>query len=382
LEDPKKLWFKYHGFNPEIFLFKNQHKQARLTCPVCIRPRFWSTGYTNGPKLFFNHLRSHKFINRRFRCTCSESFNDNTKKMEHVKSYHWGWVTCPYCPTLLENQINVRFHVAKKHKDKENINFVCTTCPRPKKYFIITYKDHMDKHLLGLVRNKEDAEKCKLCIITYKSEAHKAYHDEVVHGGRMLGCTRQISSESPRDLCYFICSTQAEMDIHILESHPYNLEDTKTPKKEFICDICGYISKSSSTLYNHKASHKSEKVPCPICAKEFLISNLNRHIKRAHAEPEECTICGAKVKKLREHMTQHIPPEKMKHRCQHCDKGFMELGRLRNHMMNVHLKEKPYNCRYGCELAYNDTSNRNQHEKRRHGQLFTVALKQSTEFND
>ena len=37
-------------------------------------------------------------------------------------------------------------------------------------------------------------------------------------------------------------------------SHPYNLEDTKTPKKEFICDICGYISKSSSTLYNHKGS--------------------------------------------------------------------------------------------------------------------------------
>ncbi len=84
---------------------------------MCIRPRFWSTGYTNGPKLFFNHLRSHKFINRRFRCTCSESFNDNTKKMEHVKSYHWGWVTCPYCPTLVENHINVRFHVAKKHKE-------------------------------------------------------------------------------------------------------------------------------------------------------------------------------------------------------------------------------------------------------------------------
>ena len=33
--------------------------------------------------------------------------------------------------------------------------------------------------------------------------------------------------------------------------------------------------------------------------------------------------------------------------------------------------------------AYNDTSNRNQHEKRRHGQLFTVAVKQNlTESND
>ena len=29
-EDPKILWFRYHGFNPDIILFKNQHKQAKV----------------------------------------------------------------------------------------------------------------------------------------------------------------------------------------------------------------------------------------------------------------------------------------------------------------------------------------------------------------
>ena len=29
--------------------------------------------------------------------------------------------------------------------------------------------------------------------------------------------------------------------------------------------------------------------------------------------------------------------------------------------------------RYGCENSYNDRSNRNAHEKRRHGRLFTDA---------
>ena len=71
--------------------------------------------------------------------------------------------------------------------------------------------------------------------------------------------------------------------------------------------------------------------------------------------------------------------------------------------MNVHLKLRPYSCRYGCEfgnfviskkkllklkhmiffahfvihyeffLAYNDLSNRNHHEKKKHGGLYIAA---------
>ena len=39
-------------------------------------------------------------------------------------------------------------------------------------------------------------------------------------------------------------------------------------------------------------------------------------------------------------------------------------------MMNVHIRSRPYNCRYGCNMAYNDVSNRNSHEKKKHGGLF------------
>ena len=31
--------------------------------------------------------------------------------------------------------------------------------------------------------------------------------------------------------------------------------------------------------------------------------------------------------------------------------GFMLKATYTNHMMNVHLKERPYKCRYGCELG-------------------------------
>ena len=39
----------------------------------------------------------------------------------------------------------------------------------------------------------------------------------------------------------------------------------------------------------------------------------------------------------------------------------------------MHLKTRPFNCRYGCDISYNDHSNRNAHEKKTHGKLFTTV---------
>ena len=47
----------------------------------------------------------------------------------------------------------------------------------------------------------------------------------------------------------------------------------------------------------------------------------------------------------------HTPIEQMKYKCEFCQKGFVEKGKLDKHMMNVHLKERPYNCRYGCDIG-------------------------------
>ena len=42
-------------------------------------------------------------------------------------------------------------------------------------------------------------------------------------------------------------------------------------------------------------------------------------------------------------------------------------------MMNVHIKARPYACRYGCGAAYNDSSNRGHHERKKHGGNYTPA---------
>ena len=43
--------------------------------------------------------------------------------------------------------------------------------------------------------------------------------------------------------------------------------------------------------------------------------------------------------------------------------------------MSVHLKLRPFKCRYGCEFGYNDQANRNSHERKKHGKKYIGETK-------
>ena len=114
--------------------------------------------------------------------------------------------------------------------------------------------------------------------------------------------------------------------------------------------------------------HHNRKKTCPICGKDF--SNLKHHMK-VHNSEEECPECGKMFRRLEIHIkTMHIPDNEKKVVCSECGKGCGNKYSLEKHMMNVHLKLRPYKCRYGCDIAYNDSSNRNCHEKKKHGGIF------------
>ena len=67
-------------------------------------------------------------------------------------------------------------------------------------------------------------------------------------------------------------------------------------------------------------------------------------------------------------IAMHTDDRDKRFQCIDCGKGFIERNKLEKHKMNVHLKLRPYICRVdGCDVSYNDASNRNQHEKRVHG---------------
>ena len=62
-------------------------------------------------------------------------------------------------------------------------------------------------------------------------------------------------------------------------------------------------------------------------------------------------------------------------------KKFPTKGKLKSHSV-VHLKEKPYVCRFGCDYAAKSPGNRTKHEIKRHNaksELDTKAMIESGE---
>ena len=141
----------------------------------------------------------------------------------------------------------------------------------------------------------------------------------------------------------------------------------KEPPKE-ICIICGKRVLNLNAHINR--IHEFYKDQCRVCGKILQKDCIKSHMK-THEEKKTCQLCGKMVRSIEKHMKySHTADEDRKFQCQDCGKGFDEDYTLQKHRINVHLKTYPYHCRYGCDAKYNDTSNRNSHEKKKHGGVF------------
>ena len=255
--------------------------------------------------------------------------------------------------------------------------------------------------------------KCNQCDYDSKSPSNvrdhiKGVHDKIEKGDKLVAegkftresgfwkctqCSHQTSNVSslekhfathapnsePCHICGSVPKTKTALEVH-LKYHERKLQANESKEdKQHICNICGKIYTSITGLRHHnKIAHEKVQIVrnhiCNLCGKGFPCeSHLIKHMK-THEEKKSCPECGVKVRNMELHMqTSHTPDHMKKFQCQDCGRGFIALNNLESHRMNMHLKLKPYNCRYGCDLSYNDISNRNAHEKRRHGKLFTTV---------
>ena len=160
----------------------------------------------------------------------------------------------------------------------------------------------------------------------------------------------------------FSCESKETLEEHM----------TKHTKK-YMCDSCGFKADDSNKLYYHRqVTHEAVMVPCPDCGKMFKDRYLKLHQRKVHSAAA-CEICGVVVKNVKHHMQGvHMADSDKRFHCKDCGKGFMCRVTMDNHRMNMHIKAQPYQCRYGCDNRYNDTSNRSAHERRRHGAVWTA----------
>jgi len=341
-ENPVVVW---HRINEHHFMTKLELIKPTLICPLC--PLIFPLSYRG--RVFFKHIQDHKI--KSWKCDCLPS-SDKIDKLRHIQSVHWKWQKCEYCEDYVDPWKYSR-HMARRHhqqwKDKE-----CADCGKKFSQILGSsqgYQMHMAMH-------EADKFICD-CAIEITNRQQKLHHVQSVHLKTMLTC----------DKCNFVGFDKPSLQYHMKTGHVF---------KSAVCDLCGWTTQSrhhveTKLRYHKQRQHDPVLVTCPHCPAQFNVFAMKDHM-RTHEKAEICSICGIEVKKLKDHMrAQHKPDHLKKFQCQLCPKAFDINRSFNRHMMSAHLKERPYKCRYGCEFAYNDSSNRNQHEKKKHGALYSAA---------
>ncbi|TRY67111.1 hypothetical protein TCAL_05878 [Tigriopus californicus] len=206
------------------------------------------------------------------------------------------------------------------------------------------YKLHKDRHE---VENFQ----CD-CDEVFGDDTKKKRHILIKHSnGLYVQCSQ----------CVFI-GVLSELSAHEIEYH-----------RSFICDICGKVLPTKSSASSHyRDLHKPYQ--CETCYKEFIGYRYFNVHSRSHMDPWTCQHCSSVFKAksmLDKHLLRmHTNDNEKPFQCNLCGKGFIYQRALDAHSMNAHIKSRPWACRYGCGSSYNDTSNRNHHERKKHGKTW------------
>ena len=210
-------------------------------------------------------------------------------------------------------------------------------------------RDHKEYRLYQRhIRNHRfDKTDCN-CGLSFSNTHQKKVHMWLNHSnGRYSKC----------DLCSHVGPTRT-MDQH-KELHG----------KQSVCEVCGKEVAKTSQGTHWQNMHK--EFQCPDCGEVIYGNRLyRRHRDRVHHEPFQCdqctTVCKDKKQLSAHKLIMHRTDAEKPYHCELCGKGFVARNKVDIHMMNVHIKARPYVCTYGCGAAYNDKSTLRQHEKRKH----------------
>ena len=128
-----------------------------------------------------------------------------------------------------------------------------------------------------------------------------------------------------------------------LDKHKRLLHDNSF--RNHLCGHCSKILKRKADLIDHVQRHHSDKkFPCQECGKTFSTNkDLLKHIRRNHTEREKCEQCGQ------------------------CELKFYDVEGLRNHVISVHDKVKPWYCEV-CQFKSARLGNLNEHRRKTHSE--------------
>ena len=324
--------------------------------------------------------------NLQYKCTtCERVFPNRRRLLDHQRSHQF--YECPGCfqQCKLKNKVrHMRSCLSKKPKGrpkkprKMDMNRVHKYLSgRPKSELNVGNFSDLVEFFNEDERSEKTQFQCKLC--EFSSNLWKMNeHFNTTHASNPVSChfcgKMYKNEKCLRDHMHM----HKEGQTKCIKCRKYVLaEEISSHECEtHTCEKCGKVYYNRAGLNSHiKTEHefRERSHVCNECGKAFLGKNELKHHMKTHEEKKPCPECNTLVRNIDEHMrTIHTLDKDKSFQCTDCGKGFALKKCLDKHIMNVHLKLRPYKCRYGCEFAYNDSSNRNAHERKTHGKLFII----------
>ena len=207
---------------------------------------------------------------------------------------------CDKCDMKFESNNSLHYHIVKVHEDQ----VTCEICGFvTNKHNMITHRTK--KHHLYIIPSEKMVKKCDTCDTEFKSGEKMDNHLRECHD-----CDQQFECKE----CDKIWVSPLSLELHYVEVHQ---------KIMYCCDTCGHAFVEPAQVKRHKklVHEKSFDNVCHICGKAFgMPCILKEHLAIFHDIGEKSFICDQ------------------------CDKVFLRLNDLKNHIEGVHLKNVKYHC--------------------------------------
>lgn len=263
------------------------------------------------PNSSFMQKKRQNAAMRRFVCEiCAKSFSTNKDFIVHMHTHndtddrpH----VCPVCTNAFKTLKNLRTHNLEQHTGR---SFSCQLCPK-----IFTLKKSLTVHLRYIHKKEEKPFACKMCDFRCIANCLLVVHMRVHTGDLPFKCNICVKAYTEKNkleqhkrqahgmgllckLCNRAYSTQKNLDLHINNHHQ--------EMGPFICDICGYSTKSKKNLLRHFQVHLRSH-ECDICKKKFPTNSVKISHMRSHTgeKPFKCPICSNTFA-LKRSISKHI----------------------------------------------------------------------------